>query len=95
MASPSQAYTSASFSSNSDAVKAILLERRMRISGRYEMGDIHRLQLDDIAPIDGIPLNMQMLPAAADYKLNSICIQSFDQKAIPASNNIFLWPIPK
>ncbi|MDV3873157.1 RagB/SusD family nutrient uptake outer membrane protein [Elizabethkingia anophelis] len=97
LASPSQAYTSASFSSNSDAVKAILLERRIEFLGEgMRWADIHRLQLDDIAPIDGIPAKYaNALPAAADYKIGTPYVfKVSDQKAIPASNNIFLWPIP-
>ncbi|WP_426486198.1 RagB/SusD family nutrient uptake outer membrane protein [Flavobacterium sp. 2] len=91
------AYTITGLSSQSLMVKAILAERRIEflVEGR-RWTDIHRLQGDDIAPIDGIPAKYDNLPPVpADYTLGTPYTGSRPIAAIPGSDRRFLWPIPQ
>jgi len=92
-----QRYTSATLVTQADVVKAILAERRIEflVEGR-RWTDIHRLQKDDIAPIDGIPAKYDNLPpVAADYTLGTPYTGSRPIVAIPYSDRRFVWPIPQ
>ncbi len=77
-------------------VGAILKERRIEflMEGR-RWSDIHRLQNDDLFPIDGIPAKVgngsvtaAMFSAAGPYT------GPYGEAAIPSSNFRILWPIP-
>ena len=97
LASPTDAYTLAGLSTQALMVKAILAERRIEflVEGR-RWTDIHRLQGDDIAPIDGIPAKYDNLPPVpADYTLGTPYTGSRPIAAIPGSDRRFLWPIPQ
>lgn len=92
-----QAYTSTSFTNATALVGAILKERRIEflMEGR-RWGDIHRLQGDDMHPIDGIPAKIANgNPPAADYTLGSPYTGALGVAAIPGSDFKFLWPIPQ
>jgi hypothetical protein len=94
-----QAYTAASFATNVDLLKAILVERRIEFlqEGR-RWSDIHRLQNDDIAAvaIDGIPAKYDNAnPVAADYVLGTPYTGALKTAAIPGTDYKFLWPIPQ
>jgi hypothetical protein len=91
-----QAYTAASFATAADLVKAILKERRIEflMEGR-RWSDIHRLQNDDIAPIDGIPAKIGNGAANKDmFVLGTAYNGPYGEAAIPASDGRILWPIP-
>lgn len=91
-----QSYTAASFATAADLVKAILLERRIEflMEGR-RWSDIHRLQNDDIAPIDGIPAKVgNGAILATMYTIGTPFAGPFAEAAIPSSNFRILWPIP-
>lgn len=91
-----QAYTAASFATAADLVKAILKERRIEflMEGR-RWSDIHRLQNDDIAPIDGIPAKIGNASANKDmFILGTPYDGALLEKAIPGSDHRVLWPIP-
>lgn len=98
LADPStQAYTAASLPTQSDMVGAILKERRIEfiMEGR-RWGDIHRLQGDDLFPIDGIPAKIASgNPAAATFTLGTPYSGPYGLTAVPASDYRFLWPIPQ
>ncbi|WP_409417264.1 RagB/SusD family nutrient uptake outer membrane protein [Flavobacterium sp. PS2] len=92
-----QAYTAASFSSSNDLVKAILIERRIEflVEGR-RWSDIHRLQNDDIAPIDGIPAKIANgTPDGTLFTLGTAYSGPYGVAAISSEGFKFLWPIPQ
>lgn len=92
-----QAYTAASFTTPSTMVGAILKERRIEFlaEGR-RWSDIHRLQGDDLHPIDGIPAKIANgNPAASTFTLGTPYTGPYGVAAIPASDSRFLWPIPQ
>ncbi|MBC5836391.1 RagB/SusD family nutrient uptake outer membrane protein [Flavobacterium muglaense] len=92
-----QAYTAATLPTQTDMVKAILVERRIEfiMEGR-RWSDIHRLQGDNIAPIDGIPAKIANgAPAASLFTLGTPYTGTFGVPAIPGSDYKFLWPIPQ
>lgn len=92
-----QAYVAGSFATNADAVKAILLERRIEFIGEGKRwGDIHRLINDDISPTTGIPQKFKNgVPTVADYAIGTpYTFGAGDIPAIPYSDRRFLWPIP-
>ena len=96
LANPStQAYTSSSFASSADLVKAILKERRIEfICEGKRWGDIHRLLNDDIAPTTGIPRKVANgFPPVGSYTLGTPFSGTLSA-AIPATDRRFLWPIP-
>ena len=91
-----QAYTAATLSSQTLMVGAILKERRIEflMEGR-RWSDIHRLQNDDIAPIDGIPAKVgNGAILASMYTIGTPFAGPFAEGAIPSSNFRILWPIP-
>lgn len=92
-----QAYTAASFTTPAAMVGAILKERRIEflMEGR-RWSDIHRLQGDDLQPIDGIPAKVDNgNPPASAYELGTPYTGPFGVAAIPGSDSRFLWPIPQ
>ena len=92
-----QAYTAASFTTPTDLVGLILKERRIEflLEGK-RWGDIHRLQNDDMHPIDGIPAKLvNDMPAASAYTLGTPYSGALGVQAVPGSDYRFLWPIPQ
>ena len=92
-----QAYTAATLSSQTLMVGAILKERRIEflMEGR-RWGDIHRLQGDNLFPIDGIPAKLASgNPAASTFTLGTPYTGPLGLANIPASDFKFLWPIPQ
>ncbi|KQW98666.1 RagB/SusD family nutrient uptake outer membrane protein [Flavobacterium sp. Root420] len=98
LASPAtQAYTIAGLGTQKLMVDAILKERRIEFlqEGR-RWADIHRLQGDDLAPIDGIPAKVaNATPAVAAYVLGNSYVITTPVAAIPSADFKFLWPIPQ
>jgi hypothetical protein len=77
-------------------VSTILKERRIEflMEGR-RWSDIHRLQADDLFPIDGIPAKVANGSAsAAMYTPTTPYTGPYGETAIPSSNFRILWPIP-
>jgi hypothetical protein len=77
-------------------VGAILKERRIEflMEGR-RWSDIHRLQNDDLFPIDGIPAKVGNGAAtAAMFSAAGPYTGPYAEAAIPSSNFRVLWPIP-
>jgi len=92
-----QAYVAADFADATALVGAILKERRIEflMEGR-RWGDIHRLQGDDMHPIDGIPAKVgNGSPAAAAFTLGTPYTGPFAQVGVPSSDFRFLWPLPQ
>ncbi len=92
-----QAYTSASFTTPAAMVAALIKERRIEflMEGR-RWSDIHRLQGDDLHPIDGIPGKVANGPAPASaYVLGTPYTGPFGEAPIPGSDSRFLWPLPQ
>ncbi len=93
----SQSYTGSDFASAEELVKAILLERRIEfLAEGHRWGDIHRLQQDDIAPIDGIPAKIDNgYPSASNYDAASDN-ESYDLgiPSISYEDYRFIWPLP-
>ncbi len=78
-------------------VGAIIKERRIEflMEGR-RWSDIHRLQGDDLVPIDGIPAKVANgSPAASAYVLGTPYTGPYGEAAIPGTDYRFLWPIPQ
>jgi hypothetical protein len=98
LANPStQAYTATSLPDQSTMVKAILKERRIEFlaEGR-RWSDIHRLQNDNIDPINGIPAKRANgTPAASEYTLGTPYTGPYGVPSVPYSDTRFLWPIPQ
>ncbi|MFZ0598855.1 MAG: RagB/SusD family nutrient uptake outer membrane protein [Flavobacterium sp.] len=98
LASPAtQTYTAAKLATQTDVVKAILVERRIEFlaEGR-RWSDIHRLQNDDIAPISGVPAKVANgVPPASAYVLGTPYTGALSIAAIPKDDRRFLWPIPQ
>ena len=92
-----QAYTSTTLSNQSDMVGAILKERRIEflMEGR-RWGDIHRLQGDNLFPIDGIPAKLASgNPLTSAFTLGTPYTGPYGLANIPATDFKFLWPIPQ
>ncbi len=93
-----QAYTAASFPTATDLVGAILKERRIEfvMEGR-RWSDIHRLQLDNLFPINGIPAKITSAsnPPASAFTLGTPYSGPYGTPAIPGSDKRILWPIPQ
>lgn len=91
----SQTYTSSTFASNSDLVKAILKERRIELNSEGKRwGDIHRLINDDIAPTNGIPAKVLNGFPLNDWYSIGTAYSGPSTDAIPYTDTRFLWPIP-
>jgi starch-binding outer membrane protein, SusD/RagB family len=93
----SQAYTASSFATATNMVGAILKERRIEflMEGR-RWGDIHRLQNDDLFPINGIPAKLANAPVAlSNYTLGTPYSGALGVATIPSTDRRFLWPIPQ
>jgi hypothetical protein len=91
-----QSYTSATLTNQLDMVGAILKERRIEflMEGR-RWSDIHRLQGDNLHPIDGIPAKIGNGGlGAASFTLGTPYTGALAVPAIPGSDKRFLWPIP-
>lgn len=92
-----EAYTAIALSNQSLLVGAILKERRIEflMEGR-RWSDIHRLQNDDLFPINGIPgkLSNESPPPAGSYNIGTPYTGSLGVAAIPSTDFRFLWPIP-
>ena len=87
------------FSTKTEAVKAILMERRIEFLGEgLRWNTIHRLQKDNLVPIDGIPTKYRngQLPTPSDYVIGTpyVFIKDKDVEAIPYSDYRYVWPIP-
>jgi hypothetical protein len=97
LASPlTQAYTALSFTNATSLVGAILKERRIEFicEGR-RWSDIHRLQGDDLFPINGIPAKLANgAPPAGSFTLGTPYTGPRTLPAIVGSDFRFLWPIP-
>jgi hypothetical protein len=90
-----QSFTS--FADSKALVGAILKERRIEflMEGR-RWSDIHRLQNDDLFPIDGIPAKVANgNPPATAFTLGTPYTGPYGVNAIPASSNKVIWPIPQ
>ncbi|HMS67925.1 MAG TPA: RagB/SusD family nutrient uptake outer membrane protein [Saprospiraceae bacterium] len=90
-----QSYTG--FDTAKDLVGAILKERRIEflMEGK-RWGDIHRLQKDDLFPMDGIPAKVANgNPPAASYTLGTPYTGPYGVAAVPGNDFKFLWPIPQ
>jgi hypothetical protein len=93
----SQAYTLATLPTQSDMVGAILKERRIEflMEGR-RWGDIHRLQGDNLFPINGIPAKIANgNPAASTFTLGTPYSGPYGLANIPSTDFKYLWPIPQ
>ena len=92
-----QSYTSTVLSTKAAMVKAILKERRIEflMEGR-RWADIHRLQNDDISPIDGIPAKIASgNPSSSSFTLGTPYTGPYGVAGLPSSDYRFLWPIPQ
>ncbi len=92
----SQQYTA--FSTTLDAVNAVLLERRIEfLAEGLRWNTIHRLQSDDLTPINGIPAKYRngQQPTPAHYQIGTPYVfGASDVPAIPYSDYRYVWPIP-
>lgn len=91
-----QAYTALSFATANDLVGGILKERRIEFvcEGR-RWSDIHRLQGDDLFPINGIPAKLANgSPPAGSFTLGTPYTGPLTNSGITGSDFRFLWPIP-
>lgn len=88
----------AAFATRVDAVKAILLERRIEfLAEGLRWNTIHRLQHDDVVPMSGIPQKYKngANPLAADYKIGiPYVFKTGDVPGLAYSDYRFVWPIP-
>ncbi|MEH6657795.1 RagB/SusD family nutrient uptake outer membrane protein [Leeuwenhoekiella marinoflava] len=92
-----QAYVSSDFATPAALVNAIITERRIEfvMEGR-RWPDIHRLQNDNLAPVNGIPAKVANgTPAAAAYTLGTAYDGPLGVDAVPYSDFRFVWPIPQ
>ncbi len=91
-----QAYSSTTLSTQSAMVQAILTERRIEflMEGR-RWSDIHRLQNDDLFPINGIPAKVgNGVNTSTLYSTTTAYTGPYGESAIPSSDKRILWPIP-
>lgn len=93
----SQAYTDSDFGSPAEMVEGIIAERRIEflMEGR-RWSDIHRLQGDDLTPINGIPQKIANgAPAEELYELGTPYDGPYGVPAVPYDDFKFVWPIPQ
>jgi hypothetical protein len=89
-------YTTSSFSTVNDLIKAILDERRIEfLAEGKRWGDIHRLSLDPVFSTGGIPAKMANGYANVGVYACSGPVPATGVTAIPYSDYRFLWPIPQ
>lgn len=92
-----QSYTAVELSSPKEMVQAIVMERRIEfLMEGNRFSDIHRLQGDNLAPINGIPAKVENGVSARDglYDAASGNIPETILKAIPYEDDRFIWPLP-
>ena len=91
----SQAYTLSQFANKADFVKAVIKERRIEfLAEGKRWADIHRLQGDDLAPVNGVPAKMSNgNPGIAAYGYGKT-IPSLGTAGFEYSNHKFVWPLP-
>lgn len=86
------------FATNVEAVKAVLMERRIEfLAEGLRWNTIHRLQQDDLTPTSGIPAKYRngQNPTYADYQIGTPYVfKSSDVPAIPYADYKYVWPIP-
>ena len=91
-----QAYTSGDLPSQEAVLEAIIFERRIEFlmeGNRWH--DIHRLQGDDLVPIDGIPAKYPNgIPNPEDYQIGTP-FTDFGVNHVPYDDYRFVWPIPQ
>lgn len=91
-----QQYTA--FASAADAVKAILMERRIEFLGEgLRWNTITRLQHDDLAPMSGVPAKYRngQLPTPSDYQIGTpYLIKASDVPPMAYDDFKYVWPIP-
>lgn len=80
------------------AVNAVLMERRIEfLAEGLRWNTIHRLQQDNLTPINGVPQKYRngQNPTPADYQIGVPYVyRSTDVPAIPYSDHRYVWPIP-
>lgn len=92
-----QEYKIADFGNATALVGAILKERRIEflMEGR-RWSDIHRLQNDNMHPINGIPEKVANgNPPASAFSLGTPYTGPYGVNAIPGDDPRFVWPIPQ
>lgn len=92
----SQSYTSADLPSAQAVLEAIILERRIEflLEGK-RWHDIHRLQGDDVVPIEGIPAKYPNgTPDSEDYEIGTP-FTDFGVNPVPYDDYRFVWPLPQ
>lgn len=90
------AYTLASFPTQTALLNAILKERRIEfLAEGKRWGDIHRLSLDPAFSTNGIPAKMANGFANIGAFVCAGSVPATGVAAIPYSDYRFLWPIPQ
>lgn len=88
----------AAFPTQVAAVNAVLMERRIEfLAEGLRWNTIHRLQQDNLTPINGVPQKYRngQNPTPADYQIGVPYVyRSTDVPAIPYSDHRYVWPIP-
>lgn len=89
-----QAYQLSDFGSTTDLVAKIIKERRIEfLAEGKRWADIHRLQNDDLAPVDGIPAKVSNgYPLIGSYGYGVPV--TLGESQIPYSSYRFVWPLP-
>lgn len=90
-----QSYKASDLATDKSMVEAIILERRIEFlmeGNRYS--DIHRLQKDDLAPIDGIPAKVENGKPIGYDAASGVMPTNLVVKGIPYDDFRFIWPIP-
>ena len=86
------------FATKADAVKAVLMERRIEfLAEGLRWNTIHRLQHDDIAPMNGVPQKYKngANPVFADYKIGiPYVFKTGDVASLAYTDYRFVWPLP-
>ena len=91
----SQSYKAADLGTDKAMVEAIILERRIEFlmeGNRYS--DIHRLQQDDLAPIDGVPAKVENGKPVGYDAASGVMPTNIVVNQIPYDNFKFIWPLP-
>ncbi|WP_419212533.1 RagB/SusD family nutrient uptake outer membrane protein [Maribacter sp. X9] len=95
--SATQAYVASDFGNPTDLVESIIAERRIEflMEGR-RWSDIHRLQGDDLVPVNGIPQKVSNGGAEESlYVLGTPYDGPYGVPAVPYDDYKFVWPIPQ